>query len=473
MSGGGAHAAGRGLLIHGASGVATLAGGLRRGAAQGDAAVVSGGVPGSGAVAGPDGTAVACWEGRILAVGPVGEVRGAIGAAGLSPDAFDLLDAQGGFVTPGLVDAHTHLLFAGTREREWRMRAAGAGYLEILAAGGGILSTVAATRAASDEELLAGARRRLAAMLANGTTTAECKSGYALNVDGELRLLSLAARLSGEGPVELVPTFLGAHAVAPEFRDAAGATDAAATERYVAHVIAEQLPAVAEQGIARFCDVFCEAGVFSAEQSGRILRAAAALGLAARLHADELAPSGGAELAAALAVELPEATRAFSADHLAAPSPEGIAALAGVAADGRPVVATLLPATSWFLGKHHFAPARRFIDAGVPVALASDLNPGTSPTLSLPLVMSVACLEMGLTPAEALAAVTINAAHSLGLGETHGSIEPGKQADLVIWDVSTLDQLPYWLGAPLVRSVVKRGGVVYERQRPVEAIPPS
>jgi imidazolonepropionase len=436
------------LLIEGAAGVATLAGGLRRGKAQGEVAVL------------PD-VAVACCDGHILAVGPEPEVIGEIANAGLAPSTFARLDARGGFVTPGLVDAHTHLLFAGTRELEWRMRAAGAGYLDILAAGGGILSTVAATRAASDEELLGGARARLARMLANGTTTAEAKSGYALDVKGELRMLALIHHLSAEGPVELVPTFLGAHAVAPEFRD--GRDPAEATDAYLASVVEEQLPAVAEQGIARFCDVFCESGVFSAEQSGRILRAAADLGIAARLHADELAPSGGAELAAELATELPERTRARSADHLAAPSDEGVAALAGAAAEGRPVVATLLPATTWFLGKRHFAPARRLIDAGVPVALASDLNPGTSPTLGLPLVMSIACTEMGLSPAEALAAVTINAAHSLGLGDRLGSIEPGKQADLVVWDVSTLDLLPYWLGASLVRTVVKFGRVVLDR----------
>jgi imidazolonepropionase len=212
---------------------------------------------------------------------------------------------------------------------------------------------------------------------------------------------------------------------------------------------------VVRQGIARFCDVFCEQGVFSADQSRRILRAAAGLGLGLRIHADELAPSGGAELAAELGC--------VSADHLAAASEEGVAALARAAEAGTPAVATLLPATSWFLGKGHFAPARRFIDAGIPVALATDLNPGTSPTLSLPLVMSIACVEMGLTPAEALAAVTINAAHSLGLGAQIGSIEPGKQADLVVWNVPTLEQIPYWLGAHLARTVIKRGVIVSER----------
>ncbi len=485
-----------GLLVEGASGIATLAGGLRRGGDQGDAAVVSGGA-----------VAVACWERRILAAGAADEVNRQIAARGLPINAFRRFDAHGGLITPGLVDAHTHLLFGGTREGEWQLRARGAGYLEVLAAGGGILSTVAATRAASDGELLAGGRARLAQMLAGGTTTAEAKSGYGLDVATELRLLELIGRLDREGPIELVPTFLGAHAAPAEFRDRPGAARAGdadrapaarpngadATEAYVASVIDEQLPAVARQGVARFCDVFCEEGVFSADQSRRILRAAAGYGLALRIHADELAPSGGAELAAelagaavdpgaaerraaALAAESdpttwrntpaaadPARRGCLSADHLAAPSDEGIGALARAAADGRPVVATLLPATSWFLGKHHFAQARRFIDAGIPVALATDLNPGTSPTLSLPLVMSIACVEMGLTPAEALVAVTINAACSLGLGAQIGSLEPGKQADMVIWDVPTVEQIPYWLGARLARTVVKRGSIVSER----------
>jgi imidazolonepropionase len=223
----------------------------------------------------------------------------------------------------------------------------------------------------------------------------------------------------------------------------------------VAHIVRDQLPLVAGQGIARFCDVFCEYSVFDPGQAARVLSAAEHYGLRFRIHADELAPSGGAELAVELGC--------VSADHLAAPSDAGVAAMAATAADGYPVVATLLPATSWFLGKHHFAPARRFIEAGVPVALATDLNPGTSPTVSLPLVMSIACLEMGLTPAEALVAVTINAAHSLALGDQIGSIEPGKQADLVIWDVPSLEQMPYWLGARLARIVIKRGRVAFER----------
>jgi imidazolonepropionase len=427
-----------GLLIEGAAAVATLAGGLRRGSSQAEVAIVAGD------------TAVAAWGDRLIAVGSAADVERLIEAGGYPLESFARLDAAGGLVTPGLIDAHTHLVFAGTREGEWQMRARSAGYLEILAAGGGILSTVAATRAASEKDLLAGARARLDEMLANGTTTAEAKSGYGLDTQTELRQLEVIGRLDRAGPVQLVPTYLGAHAVAPEFRGRPDAADA-----YAAAVTGEQLPAVARQGIARFCDVFCEKGVFDPGQTTRVLEAARALGLALRVHADELVPSGGAELAAALGC--------LSADHLAAPSEEGVAALARAADAGKPVVATLLPATSWFLGAHHFAPARRFIDAGIPVALGTDLNPGTSPTMSLPLVMSIACLEMGLTPAEALVAVTINAAHSIGLGAEVGSIEPGKQADLIVWDVPSVDQIPYWLGGRLVRSVVKRGRRVFGR----------
>jgi imidazolonepropionase len=428
-----------GLLIEGAASIATLAGGLRRGAAQADAAELSG-----------DSLAVAMWGDRLIAAGPRAEVQRQIEAGGRSIDDFARLDAAGGLVTPGLIDAHTHLVFAGTREAEWQMRSRGAGYLQILKAGGGILSTVAATRAASDQDLLAGARRRLAEMLANGTTTAEAKSGYGLDIATELRMLEVIGRLDREGPVQLVPTYLGAHTVPAEFRDRPDGTEA-----YVADVVGEQLPAVARQGIARFCDVFCEKGVFDDRQSRLVLTAALEAGLLGRIHADELVPSGGAELAAELGC--------VSADHLAAPSEAGVAALARVAEAGRPVVATLLPATSWFLGAHHFAPARRLIDAGIPVAMATDLNPGTSPTVGLPLVMSIACVEMGLTPPEALVAVTINAAHSVGLGAELGSIEPGKQADLVVWDVPSLAQIPYWLGGRSARTVIKRGQPVFER----------
>jgi imidazolonepropionase len=349
------------------------------------------------------------------------------------------------------VDAHTHLLFAGTRHAELAMRQRGHGYLDILAAGGGILQTVRQTRSASDDELLSGARRWLGEMLGHGVTTVEVKSGYGLDVEHELRLLRLAGILADEGPLEVVPTFLGAHAVPAEFRDRAGGASA-----YLASVIDEQLPAVAEQGIASACDVFCEEGVFDVPGSRRLLEAAQRLGLATRLHADELHPSGGAELAAQVG--------ARSADHLAAVSPAGIEALGRAADDGRPVVATLLPATTLYLLSENYAPARALIERGVPLALGSDFNPGTSPTPNLPLVMSLACLKLGLTPAEALAASTINAAAALGLGASNGSLEVGKHADLVVWGVESHELLPYWLGGNLVRAVVKHGRLVHRRE---------
>jgi imidazolonepropionase len=440
IAGGRDASASRGVLVVNASEVATLAGGLRRGATQGDAAVVRAGT-------------VAMWDGRIVHAAAAAEVESAVAAAGLALSRFTRLDAGGGAVTPGLIDPHTHLLFAGSRERELAMRQRGAGYLEILADGGGILSTVAATRAASTADLIEHGRRWLAEMLSHGATTVEIKSGYGLDLATELRLLEVVGALRRDTSIDTVATYLGAHAVPPEFRDREDATDA-----YVANVVTEQLPAIASQGIARFCDVFCETGVFSAEQSRRVLTAAQSLGLGVRLHADELAPSGGAELAAEL--------RAASADHLAAISDSGSDALRAAADAGHAVVATLLPATTWFLMSNHYAPARRLIERGVPIALGTDFNPGTSPTSSLPLVMTVASLELGLTAAEALAAVTINAAHALGLSETIGSLEPGKAADLVIWRVPTIEQIPYWPAADLVRTVVKRGKVAFERDAP-------
>jgi len=432
----------RGFLVTGAAEVATFAGGLRRGEAQGEPAIA------------PPGTAVACLDGRIVAVAPEAEARQALSAAlegiGAPPDAWDDIDATGGTVTPGLVDPHTHLLFAGSREGEVALRQRGAGYLEILAAGGGILATVAATRAASDAQLLAHGRRWLGEMLRHGATTVEAKSGYGLDTQTELRLLAIAGRLAAEGPVDVIPTFLGAHAVPAEIR-AAHADAAAATEAHVRAVIDEQLPAVAAQGIARSVDVFCEAGVFSPDQARRILQAARGFGLEIRLHADELAPSGAAELAAELG--------ARSADHLGCPSSAGIAALAAAAEGARPVVAVLLPTVPWFLGVEIREPARELIRAGVPVAIGTDFNPGTSPVPSLPLAMSVAMLRVGLTPAEVLAATTVNAAAALGLAD-RGALEPGRRADLVVWDVPTHAELPYWAGADLVRVVLAGGAKV-------------
>jgi imidazolonepropionase len=447
LPGGLGEAAAPGLLVVGAAEVVTMAGGLRAGASQADVARIE--VPPGGDPDGPGAPVVAAWEGRIVMAGRRDDVERFLDGEGLPLARFARLDARGGTVTPGLVDPHTHLLFAGSREGELELRQRGAGYMEILAAGGGILSTVAATRAASADELSAHGRRWLDEMLAHGTTTVEAKSGYGLDLPTELRLLEIAHELGREGPVDVVPTWLGAHAVPAEFRSRPDGTEA-----YVRHLVDEQLPGVAAQGRARFADVFCEEGAFSADQSRRVLEAARSLGLAPRLHADELVPSGGAELAAEIG--------AVSADHLGVPSPAGLDALAGAAEEGRPVVATLLPATTWFLMKDRYAPARTLVERGVPVALGTDFNPGTSPTPSLPLTMTAACLGLRLTPDEALAAVTVNAAHAVGMGDEVGALEPGMAADLIVWDVPTSRQIPYWPAANLVRKVVKRGRVVLE-----------
>ena len=436
-----------GLLLEHASEVATLAGGLRVGSRMDDPSLLT--APG-GDPTHEMAPAVACWDGRILAAGSRNDLLQALEGSGYPIAHFARVDVEGGTITPGLIDAHTHLLFGGSRENELVLRQRGADYLEILKAGGGILSTVAATRRASEGELLEHGRRWLGEMLAHGTTTIEAKSGYGLDLPTELRLLEVAHRLGKEGPVEVHPTWLGAHAVAPEFRARPHGTEA-----YVKHLLEEQLPGVAAQGRARFADVFCERGVFSPTQARRVLEEASRLGLQPRLHADELAASGGAELAAEIG--------ALSADHLAAPSQAGIDALAAAAGAGHPVVAVVLPTVNWFLMHPETTPARTFIDRGIPVALATDFNPGTSPTPSLPLAMSLACLTLKLTPSEVLAAVTVNAAAALGIADEVGSIESGRQADLAIWNVPTHRQIPYWPAADLVRSVVKRGRVVLER----------
>jgi imidazolonepropionase len=434
-----------GLLIIGAAEVVTMAGGVRRGPTQGDVGRLSVSDP-----HGPDAPVVACWEGRIVAVGPRAAVEGTLEAEDYPLARFARIDASGGTVTPGLVDPHTHLLFAGSREGELVMRQRGASYLDILAAGGGILSTVEATRAASETELLAHGRRWLDEMLGHGVTTVEAKSGYGLDRETELKLVEIAYRLGREGPLDVVPTWLGAHAVPPEYRARPDGVEA-----YVRSILDDQLPAIAAHGRARFADVFCEAGVFTADQSRRILEAARALGIEPRLHADELAPSGGAELAVEVG--------AASADHLATPSSEGVAAMAAAAEAGEPVVATLLPVTTWFLLKDHHAPARDLIDAGVPVAIGTDFNPGTSPTASLPLAMSFACINLGMSPEEVLSAVTINAARALLMDDEIGSLEAGKAADIAIWRTPTATQIPYWPGADLVRTVIKRGRVILDR----------
>jgi imidazolonepropionase len=348
-----------------------------------------------------------------------------------------IIDARAYALVPGFVDAHTHAVFAGDRRDELRQRLAGATYAEIAAAGGGILSTVRATRAASEEDLVAATLPRLREMLACGTTTAEVKSGYGLDVESELKMLRAVRRLDAEQPIDLVPTFLGAHEIPSEYR---GRRDA-----YVDHVVNEMLPAVVREGLAEWCDVFCETGVFTPEESARILAAGAAQGLRPRIHADELGPSGGSLVAAE--------ARARSADHLIFAPEEGIRAMANAG-----VVATLLPCAAFYLKLGRFAPARAFIDAGVPVALATDVNPGGGFSPSMPFAITLACFAMHMTFEEALAAATVNAAYALDRSRDVGSLEPGKLMDAVILAGDPIDLIR--IGAPCIAAVVKRGKVV-------------
>ncbi|BAS26126.1 imidazolonepropionase [Limnochorda pilosa] len=345
-------------------------------------------------------------------------------------------------VVPGFVDPHTHACFTGWRAQEFRQRVLGATYREIMEAGGGILSTVEAVRAASQGELEAALSEFLGQMLAQGTTTVEVKSGYGLATSDELKQLRAIREVGRLQPVEVVPTFLGAHQVPPEFRNNRAG--------YVQLLVEEMLPAVARAGLAEACDVFCEEGVFSVEETRQILLRGRELGLKVKLHADELAGSGGAELAGELA--------ALSADHLLQPSDAGLERLKEAG-----TVAVLLPGTALFLGSDRFAPARRMVEMGIPVALATDFNPGSSPLQSMPLVMSLACVRMGLSPEEALVAATINAAHALGRADRVGSLEPGKQADFVLVDAPGYLHLAYRFGAPLVEQVFKRGRSVWRR----------
>jgi imidazolonepropionase len=350
------------------------------------------------------------------------------------------LDGRRGTAVPGFVDAHTHLPWAGWREEEFLARLAGRSYQEIAAAGGGILSTVRATRAAPGDEILAAMLRRLDWMLACGTTTAEAKSGYGLTLPDEIKQLEAVRAAAARHPIELVPTLLAAHETPPEHRGDRG--------RWLDVICAEIVPAVAARGLARFADVFCERGVFSADESRRVLTAGREHGLLPRLHADEFADSGGAELAAELG--------ALSADHLMAVSGAGIAALARAR-----VTALLLPGTSFFLAKHRYAPARRLVEAGVPVALATDCNPGSSHTESLPTIAQLAVIELGLTVEEALVALTLNAAATLGLAGEIGTLEAGKRADIVLLDAPNLLHFAYHYGVNPVRSVVKSGREVF------------
>jgi imidazolonepropionase len=369
-------------------------------------------------------------DGRVLATGPSSEMEKAL------PQDADIVDAKGKVVLPGFVDAHTHPVFGGDRIDEFEMRARGATYEQIAESGGGIRSTVRKTRAASEDELLAPAKKHAGWFLRGGTTTVEAKSGYGLTIDDELKLLRVIRRLNAETPIEFVPTFLGAHAVPDEFRNA--------PEQYVALIIHKMLPRVVEEQLAESCDIFCERGYFDISDSEKILGAAQDYGLRLRMHVDQLTNSGGAFLAARL--------RAATADHLEQASGAEIAALAE--AGVQPV---LLPASVYSLGKTRYPPAREMIDAGLAVVLATDFNPGSSPTPSMPMVLSLAATQMKMTPAESLNAATINAAWSLNRGNQIGSLEPGKRANFTVWDSGDYREIAYYFGVSQLHSVYVSG----------------
>jgi imidazolonepropionase len=416
-------------VVHNVGLLATLAGPAPRlGAALGELGLV-------------EDAALASSEGRLVFVG---RDRDLAGSVELEPGAT-LLDAEGAAALPGFVDPHTHLAFAGERDEEIRRRLAGASYAEIAAAGGGIVRSVEATRRASHAELVEAIRGRLDEMLACGTTTAEVKSGYGLETAAEIRSLEAIRDASASHPVTVVPTLLGAHEVPLEHRRDRGA--------YLDLLVREMIPEVARRGLAAFCDVFCEEGVFSVEESRRVLLAAREHGFELRIHAEELQATGGAELAGEL--------KARSADHLLYVTPAGVAALAESGC-----AATLLPSAAFYLRLGRFAPARALIAAGVPVALATDVNPGGGLSPSMPFAMAIACFSMGLSLEEAIAASTINAAYSLGLESQVGSLEPGKQADLLLLRSRRLLDLVR-VGIPAIRTVVKAGRVVASEGRVV------
>jgi imidazolonepropionase len=376
-------------------------------------------------------------DGRIAAVGKTESIE-----ANLLPD-VEIVDADNRVVMPGFVDAHTHLVFGGSRLDDFERRARGETYEQIAAAGGGIWSTVAKTRAASDDDLFEQATRHAEWLLRCGTTTAEAKSGYGLTLESELKILRTIRRVNEETPLQCVPTFLGAHAVPKE--------DQPQPERYIERVIQEMLPEIVRQNLAEFCDVFCERGYFSIEQSRKVLSAARKAGLKLRIHADQLTNGGGAVMAAELG--------ATTADHLEKTDERGIAALKQ--ANVQPV---LLPGSVYALGSTIYPRAREMIDAGLAVVLATDFNPGSSPTPSMPMVLSLACTQMKMTPAEAITASTTNAAYSLNRGDSVGSLELGKVGNFVVFDCEDYREIPYWFGFPRIQSVYVRGQQVFSSQ---------
>ena len=369
-------------------------------------------------------------NGKIEKIGPSAEIEKNVGDE-------EIVDARGRVVMPGFVDAHTHLVFAGNRLDDFERRSRGETYEQIAKAGGGIWSTVQKTRAASELDLLTQAKKHANWLLSCGTTTVEAKSGYGLTVEDELKLLRVMRQLKEAVRLEIVPTFLGAHAVPREL----------SPDEYLDVVITEMLPRVSAEKLAEFCDVFCERGYFNIDQSRKILSAAKKVGLSLRGHVDQLTNSGGAKLMAEMV--------ATTADHLEQTDEQGIAALKK--ANVQPVV---LPGSVYALGSSCYPRAREMIEAGLAIVLATDFNPGSSPTPSMPMVLSLACTQMKMSPAEAITASTVNAAYSLNRGDSIGSLEPGKVANFVIFDCEDYRELPYWFGMPQTHSVYVRGECV-------------
>lgn len=373
--------------------------------------------------------AVLCDGEKIVSVFENGELPPSL------PSDCQILDAEGCLVTPGLIDCHTHLVFGGWRHHEIPLKLKGASYLDILKAGGGILDTVRHTREMSEDELFDRSRGFIEEMLSLGVTTVESKSGYGLTKDDELKQLRVNRRLQEETPADLVSTFLGAHAVPPEYKGR--------SKEYIDYLCEEVLPVIAKEGLAEFCDVFCEDSVFNVEESRKMLLSAQELGLRSKIHADEIEAIGGAVLAGEIG--------AVTAEHLIATNQEGIESMARGG-----VIAALLPATSFYLNKT-FAPAREMIGQGIPVAIASDFNPGSCPSLNLQFAINLGYLKYRMLPEEILTAVTLNAAAAVGRADRLGSIEVGKQADLVIWRADSFEMLCYRFGTNQVKSVIKKG----------------